>query len=87
MENRAGKENAMETQATTVVPAVPAAPARPTPLRLASAVLWSFFGVRKRRNMEADLGSLSLPQVVAAGLIGAALFVLFLVSLVRYITQ
>jgi len=80
----------METQATAVaadVPVAPGASARPRPLRLASAVLWSFFGVRKRRNMEADLGSLTLPQVVAAGLIGAALFVLFLVSLVRYITH
>jgi hypothetical protein len=54
--------------------------------RLASAVLWSFFGVRKRRNMEADIGSLTLPQVVIAGLAGAALFVLTLVTLVHFIT-
>jgi len=54
--------------------------------RLASAVLWSFFGVRKRRHMEADIGSLTLPQVVIAGLAGAALFVLTLVTLVHFIT-
>lgn len=54
--------------------------------RLAGAVLWSFFGVRKRRNMEADVGSLTLPQVVIAGLAGAALFVLTLVTLVHFIT-
>jgi preprotein translocase subunit SecD len=83
MENRTGKEDAMETRAAAPAKAAP----RPAPLRLASAVLWSFFGVRKRRNMEADLGSLTLAQVVIAGLIGAALFVLFLVSLVRYITH
>jgi len=59
---------------------------RPSLPRLASAVLWSFFGVRRRRNMEADIGSLTLPQVVIAGLIGAALFVLTLVTLVHFIT-
>ena len=59
---------------------------RPSLPRLAGAVLWSFFGVRKRRNMEADIGSLTLPQVVIAGLVGAALFVLTLVTLVHFIT-
>ena len=59
---------------------------KPSLPRLASAVLWSFFGVRKRRNMEADLAHLSLLHVVIAGIIGAAVFVLFLVTLVRTIT-
>lgn len=67
-------------------PSPPRAPTRPSLPRLASAVLWSFFGVRKRRNMESDVASLRLPQVVAAGLVGAALFVLSLVALVRLIT-
>ena len=40
----------------------------------------------KRRNMEADLAHLSLLHVVIAGIIGAAVFVLFLVTLVRTIT-
>lgn len=60
---------------------------RPPLLKLASAVLWSFFGIRKRSNAEADVASLSLLHVVIAGVTGAALFVLFLVSLVRVITS
>ena len=62
-------------------------PARPPFLKLASAVLWSFFGIRKRSNAEADIASLSLLHVVIAGVTGAALLVLFLVSLVRVITS
>ncbi len=60
---------------------------RPSLPRLASAVLWSFFGVRKRRNMEADISSLSPVHIIAAGLIGAALFVATLLTLVHYITR
>jgi hypothetical protein len=62
------------------------ATARPPFLKLASAVLWSFFGIRKRSNAEADIANLSLLHEVIAGVTGAALFVLFLVSLVRVIT-
>lgn len=60
-------------------------PARATPLQVARAVLWSFFGIRKRAEYEKDAVRLTLPQVVVAGLIGAAVFVLSLILLVRYI--
>ncbi len=52
---------------------------------LAKAVLWSFFGVRKRRAMEGDVATLKPVQVIAAGLIGAALFVLILLTVVRVV--
>ena len=58
-----------------------------TPLQVAKAVFWSFFGVRKRAEYEKDAGSLTLLQVVVAGIIGAIVFVLSLVALVRYITS
>jgi len=58
---------------------------RPPFLKLASAVLWSFFGIRKRSNAEADVANLSLLHVVIAGVTGAAMFVFFLLSLVHVI--
>jgi hypothetical protein len=60
-------------------------PARATPLQVAKAVFWSFFGIRKRAEYEKDAVTLTLPQVVVAGIIGAAIFVSSLVLLVRFI--
>ena len=45
-------------------------------LKAALAVFWSFFGVRKRRDYDADAHDLTPAQVVIAGLIGGATFVL-----------
>ena len=43
-------------------------------LRLLKAVFWSFFGVRRRRDLESD-ASLNPLHLIAAGVIGAALFI------------
>jgi len=51
-------------------------------VKAALAVFWSFFGVRKRRDYDDDAQSLTPAQVVIAGLIGAAVFVLTLLLLV-----
>ena len=56
-----------------------------SPLQVAKAVLWSFFGVRRRAEHEKDLAQIKLVQVVIAGLIGAAIFVSSLVLLVKFI--
>ena len=45
-------------------------------LKAALAVFWSFFGVRKRRDYDDDAQSLTPVQIIIAGLIGAAVFVL-----------
>ena len=58
-----------------------------TPLQVAKAVFWSFFGVRRRAEYEKDAVRLTLLQVVVAGIIGAVIFVLSLVMLVRFITR
>lgn len=58
-----------------------------TLLQIARAVFWSFFGIRKRAEYEKDAVSLTLLQVVVAGIIGGIVFVLSLVMLVRYITR
>lgn len=58
-----------------------------TPLQVATAVLSAFIGIRKRAAHEQDAVSLSPVQVIVAGVIAAAVFVLSLVMLVRYITS
>jgi len=56
-----------------------------SPLQVAKAVFWSFLGIRKRRDYEADSVQLKPQQVIVAGLIGAALLVLGLILLVRLV--
>ena len=55
------------------------------PLQIASAVFWGFFGVRKRRDLEEDVTTIKPHHIVIAGVIGAALFVLLLIIIVRAI--
>ena len=54
-------------------------------LRTARAVGWSFFGVRKSAEHEQDLASLNPVHVIVAGVAAAALFVVLLVLLVRWV--
>jgi len=49
------------------------------------AVAWSFFGVRRRSDHEQDVQMLNPVHVVIAGVIGALLFILLLVVLVRWV--
>jgi len=56
-------------------------------LKAALAVFWSFFGVRKRRDYDADAQSLTPAQVIIAGLIGAAVFVSTILLLVYLVVQ
>jgi DUF2970 family protein len=62
-------------------------PMKATPLQAAKAVFWSFFGIRKRAAYEKDAVSLTLLQVVVAGIIGALVLVLSLIALVHFITS
>ncbi|OGA37732.1 MAG: hypothetical protein A3G24_02640 [Betaproteobacteria bacterium RIFCSPLOWO2_12_FULL_62_13] len=58
-----------------------------SPWQVAKAVFWSFLGIRKRAAHERDAVRLTMMQVVIAGIIGAAILVLTLVTLVRFITR
>ncbi len=49
------------------------------------AVAWSFFGVRKGAEYERDVARLNPVHVIIAGIAGAALFVIALVVLVRWV--
>jgi hypothetical protein len=48
-------------------------------------VAWSFFGVRRRAGHDEDLARLNPVHVIVGGVVGAALFVLGLVLLVRWV--
>ncbi len=58
-----------------------------TPLQVAKAVFWSFFGIRRRAEYEKDAVALKPAQVIVAGIIGAILLVLSLVALVQFIIR
>jgi hypothetical protein len=62
-------------------------PADATPLQVAKAVFWSFFGIRRRAEYDKDAVSLKPAQVIIAGIIGAILLVLSLVTLVHFIIR
>jgi hypothetical protein len=56
-------------------------------LKVVLAVFWSFFGVRKRRDYDADAQSLTPAQVVIAGLIGGVAFVSTMLLIVYLVMQ
>jgi hypothetical protein len=49
------------------------------------AVGWSFFGVRRSADYEQDVQRLNPVHVIVAGVLGAALFVVALVMLVKWV--
>ena len=51
------------------------------------AVLWSFFGVRKAKDLERDVSELNPLHVVIAGVLVAALFVGALYVLVQWVIR
>jgi len=56
-----------------------------SPLQTMRAVAWSFFGVRRSADYERDVAQLNPVHVIIGGIVGAALFVLALVLLVRWV--
>jgi len=51
------------------------------------AVFWSFFGVRRRSEYEADAQRLKPQHVIAAGIVSAVVFVLVLFAIVKLVTR
>ena len=49
------------------------------------AVAWSFLGIRKGKGYEEDVSQLNPVHVIIAGVVGAVMFVLILVVLVKWI--
>ncbi len=66
----------------------PSEPAKPATLRqVAAAVFWSFFGIRRGKDMAQDTTTIKLHHVIIVGLISGLVFVLALVALVTFITR
>ena len=63
------------------------APRRAGFLQTMRAVLWSFFGVRKRAGYERDAAQLNPVHVIIAGIIAAAVFVTVLLLVVRTVVS
>ena len=51
----------------------------------ARAVFWSFFGVRRRAQYEADAAQLNPIHVAVMGVLGALLFIMVLVSIIKFV--
>jgi len=47
------------------------------------AVFWSFFGVRKKSDYEQDAQQLNPVHVIIAGIVGAIIFVVMLLLIVK----
>jgi hypothetical protein len=60
-----------------------AAARRPNLIQTVSAVLWSFFGVRKGRDHDRDMAQLNPVHVVITGVVLGVLFVLTLLMIVK----
>jgi hypothetical protein len=74
----------------TLPPSHPGDPDAPPPagfLRVLAAVFASFLGIRRRSAGEQDMARIKLAHVIVAGLLGAAIFVAVLVTLVTFITR
>ena len=56
-------------------------------IRAFKAVFWSFLGVRRRSDYESDTQRLNPKAVIAAGLVSAAVFVLVLFAIVKFVTR
>jgi hypothetical protein len=48
-------------------------------------IFWSFFGVRRRAHHESETVRLKPAHIVVTGLVAAAIFVVVLVTLARFI--
>jgi hypothetical protein len=66
------------------LPPAGAAPAA-TFLQTMRTVAWSFFGVRRRQGHDQDVQRLNPVHLVVGGVLGAVVFVLLLVALVKWV--
>lgn len=49
------------------------------------AVFWSFLGIRKKSDYESDAANLNPLHVVIAGVLGAVLFIVILMTVVHFV--
>jgi len=51
------------------------------------AVIWSFFGLRRKSDFDQDQEKIKPVHIIVAGLLGAALFIGLLVSIVKLVVS
>jgi hypothetical protein len=51
------------------------------------AVFWSFLGVRRGKDYDSDARKLRPKDVIIAGIVSAAVFVLLLLGIVKLVTR
>jgi hypothetical protein len=56
-------------------------------LQTLKAVAWSFFGVRKSADYAEDVARINPVHVIVAGVLAAAVFVIGLVLLIRWVVS
>lgn len=56
-------------------------------LATVKAVLWSFIGIRKRKDYHDDASSLDPKAVIVAGVLGGLIFVLTIVAVVNWVVS
>jgi hypothetical protein len=49
------------------------------------AVIWSFFGLRRKSDFDTDSEKLNPVHIVIAALLGVALFIGILISIVKFV--
>jgi hypothetical protein len=59
----------------------------PSLLAAVRTIVWSFLGIRRSAAHESETVHLRPVQIVIAGLMGAVIFVLVLIALVRFIVS
>lgn len=77
-QDRRGHEGHDESQ-------TPAHQRRASFAQTAKAVLWSFFGVRRRANYEQDAQNLNPVHVILMGLVAAGLFIAILIFIIKFV--
>jgi hypothetical protein len=53
--------------------------------QIGKAVLWSLLGVRQQKGYEDDTSKITLKQAVVAGIIGGIIFVVSMLTFVRFV--
>lgn len=51
------------------------------------AVIWSFFGLRRKKDFDQDGARLNPFHVIIAALIGVALFIGLLITIVKFVVS
>ncbi|OQW42176.1 MAG: hypothetical protein A4S08_01900 [Proteobacteria bacterium SG_bin4] len=64
-----------------------AKPAKASVIQIAKAVMFAFMGIRKKSDLEHDAATLTPAQVIVGGIIGAVLFVLGVILIVRLVVS